>query len=96
MPSLSVTCGAHRIARDLVVSVPPGPTWRVRVSANPTDAVTVDAVGMTSLLVARDAAHDVVARRPSMEVGGTWRVPVEWMRIFRIAAGAGQVLEIVT
>ena len=81
---------------DLVVSVPTGPTRRVRVPANPTDAVTVDAVGVTSLLVARDAAHDVVARRASMEVGGSRSIPVEWMGVFRIAAGAGEVLKIVT
>ena len=81
---------------DLVMSVPTGPTWRVRVPANPADAVTVDAVGLISLLVARNAAHDVVARRASMEVGRAWSVPVERMGIFRIAAGAGQVLKIVT
>ena len=91
-----MTCGAHRIARDLVVSVPPGPTRRVRVPANPADAVTIHAIGVTSLLVARDAAHDVVASRASMEVGGTRGVPVERMGILRVAAGAGQVLEIVT
>ena len=81
---------------DLIMSVPTGPTWRVRVPANPADAVTVDAVGLISLLVARNAAHDVVARRASMEVGRAWSVPVERMGIFRIVAGAGQVLKIVT
>jgi len=87
---------AHAVVTNFAVRVMGSPAGWVWISADPSDAVARDAVGIGALVMARGATVDVSSRRVAVEVATTRQVPTVRMWIAWVRCGRGEVFPHVT